>query len=156
MTSKSEISSASSSRRSCWWLCCVPVWTVGGVSGVCLGMDSAGAVWVCAWMHQLPAWAERLRSGNGPQLVIMLPSTLNSTRRRFRELLGGIHPQKCFDDPVAVLSTKIILARQLQEGSSTKSASFLVLYPSNTALAVLSPSTVTSSMCIKMVCAGLE
>lgn len=103
-------------RRSCWWLCCVPVWTVGGVSGVCLGMDSAGAVWVCAWMHQLPAWAERLRSGNGPQLVIMLPSTLNSTRRRFRGLLGGIHPQKCFDDPVAVLSTKIILARQLQEG----------------------------------------
>ena len=82
-------------------------------------------------MHQLPAWAGRLRSGNGPQLVIMLSSTLNSTRRRFRGLLGGIHPQKCFDDPVAVLSTKIILARQLQEGGvpvekGQKALSFLL------------------------------
>ena len=46
-----------------------------------LRMDSAGEVWVCAWMHQLPAWAGRLRSGNGPQLVIMLPSMLNGLRR---------------------------------------------------------------------------
>lgn len=91
-------------QRSCWWLCYVLIWAVGGV------------VRVCAWLHRLPACAGRLRSGNGPQLVIMLPSTLNRTRRRFRGLLGGIHPQKCFDDPIAVLSTKIILARQLQEG----------------------------------------
>lgn len=46
----------------------------------------------------------------------MLPFMLNGPRRRFRRLFGGIHPQKRFDDPVAVLSTKIILARQLQEG----------------------------------------
>lgn len=106
-------------QRSCWWLCCVLIWTV------------SVAVWACAWLHRLPAWAERFRSGNGPQLVIMLPSTLNSTRRRFRGLLGGIHPQKCFDDPVAVLSTKIILARQLQEGGvpvekGQKALSFLL------------------------------
>ena len=89
-------------QRSCWWLCCVLIWTVGV------------AVWACAWMHQLPAWAGRLRSGNGPQLVDYAAVYVERPPAgRFKRLFGGIHPQKCFDDPVAVLSTKIILARQL-------------------------------------------
>lgn len=65
-------------------------------------------------MHQLPAWAGRLRSGNGPQLVDYAAVYVERPPAgRFKRLFGGIHPQKCFDDPVAVLSTKIILARQL-------------------------------------------
>ena len=48
--------------------CCMGVrWRAGGsccVPDLCRGrcalrvsVDSAGAVWVCAWLHQLPAWA---------------------------------------------------------------------------------------------------